>query len=115
MAGVRELEIDVARLRDLIASGAALELLDVREPWEYELCHIAASRAIPLGELQQRSDELGDARSSDDRPLVVICHHGMRSMNATLWLRQQGYQNAVNLAGGIDAWARLVDPAMTRY
>ncbi|MBK8157671.1 MAG: sulfurtransferase [Rhodospirillaceae bacterium] len=108
--GAEELEIDVARLLDLIAAGAALELLDVREPWEYKLCHIATSRAIPLGELQERSDEL-----TDDRPLVVICHHGMRSMNATLWLRRQGYVNAVNLSGGIDAWARLVDPTMARY
>ena len=110
MAAGRDIEIEVAQLRDLIASGAEVDLLDVREPWEYKLCHIEPSRAIPLGELQQRSDEL-----VTDKPLVVICHHGMRSMNATLWLRQQGFGNAVNLAGGIDAWARVVDPSMARY
>ena len=109
MAGVRELEIDVARLRDLIASGAALELLDVREPWEYELCHIAASRAIPLGELQQRSDELGDARSSGDRPLVVICHHGMRSQQVVAFLQRQGFESVYNLTGGIDAWSLMLE------
>lgn len=110
MAEADDLEIEVARLRDLIASGAAIDLLDVREPWEQKICRIDAARAIPLGELQQRSDEL-----TIERPLVVICHHGMRSLHATLWLRQHGFENAINLAGGIDAWARVVDPTMPRY
>nr|WP_298686892.1 rhodanese-like domain-containing protein [uncultured Dongia sp.] len=104
------IQIDVAQLRDLLAAGAALDLLDVREPWEQEICQIAKSQGIPMAELPQRSGEL-----TTERPLVVICHHGMRSYNATLWLRQQGFENAVNLSGGIDAWAREVDPTMARY
>jgi rhodanese-related sulfurtransferase len=103
-------QIDVTRLRDLIAAGTEIDLVDVREPWEVEICRIADSRAIPLGELQQRSREL-----STERPMVMICHHGMRSFHATLWLRQNGFDNAVNLAGGIDAWAREIEPAMARY
>lgn len=104
------LQIGVARLRDLIAEGAAIDMLDVREPWEHKICHIAESRVIPMGELQQRSGEL-----TTERPLVVICHHGTRSFHATLWLRQHGFDKAINLAGGIDAWAREIDPAMQRY
>lgn len=110
MADGEGAQIDVTRLRDLIAAGTAIDLVDVREPWEVEICRIADSRSIPLGELQQRSREL-----STERLMVMICHHGMRSYHATLWLRQNGFDNAVNLAGGIDAWAREIEPDMARY
>jgi rhodanese-related sulfurtransferase len=103
-------EIDVAGLRDLISSGADIQLIDVREPWEVELCRIVGSRSIPLGELQQRAGEV-DA----DKTAVVICHHGMRSYHATMWLRQNGFDKTLNLAGGIDAWAREIEPGMQRY
>jgi len=110
MAEFEEVQIGVARLRDLIAQGAVVDMLDVREPWEHKICLIAESQAIPMGELQQRTKEL-----TTEKPLVVICHHGMRSFHATLWLRSQGFDNAVNLEGGIDAWAREIDPSMQRY
>lgn len=105
------LQIGVATLRDMIASGAPMSMLDVREPWEHNICHIEQSILIPLSELPARSAEL----SGGEAPLVVICHHGARSFRATLWLRQQGFDNAVNLAGGIDAWANEIDPKMQRY
>ncbi|WP_374376224.1 rhodanese-like domain-containing protein [Dongia sp.] len=105
------LQIGVAALRDMIASGAPVAMLDVREPWEHDICRIERSVLIPLSELPARSAELG----ADEAPLVVICHHGARSFHATLWLRQQGFDNAVNLAGGIDAWASEIDPSMRRY
>lgn len=108
------LQIDVAALRDMLAAGVPVTMLDVREPWEHKICHIDNSALIPLSELSQRSSEL-TASDAGDAPLVVICHHGMRSFHATLWLRQQGFENAVNLAGGIDAWASEIDPAMSRY
>jgi len=104
------IQIDVAGLRDLISSGADVQLIDVREPWETDICHIADSHSIPLGELQQRAGEL-----NADKTMVMICHHGMRSYHATLWLRQNGFDNALNLAGGIDAWAREIEPGMARY
>lgn len=110
MAEFEEVQMSVSMLRDLIAQGAAIDMLDVREPWEQKICLIAESRTIPMGELQQRSAEL-----ANEKPLVVICHHGMRSFHATLWLRSQGFGNAVNLEGGIDAWAREIDPSMQRY
>lgn len=106
-----DLQISVASLRDMIASGAPVAMLDVREPWEHNICRIEHSVLIPLSQLPQRSAEL----DSDETPLVVICHHGARSFHATLWLRQQGFDNAVNLAGGIDAWASEIDPSMQRY
>jgi rhodanese-related sulfurtransferase len=105
-----DLEIDVTDLRELIAIGAEIDLVDVREPWEHEICLIKDSRPIPLADLTNRAMELGQ-----DRTLVMICHHGMRSAHATRWLRAHGFEKAVNLAGGIDAWAREIDQDMPRY
>jgi rhodanese-related sulfurtransferase len=85
-------------------------LLDVREPWEYALCRLDGSLHIPLGQLGARVDEL-----DPDRPTVVICHHGVRSLHAGAFLERQGFADVVNLQGGIDGWARAVDPAMAVY
>lgn len=85
-------------------------LLDVREPWEYQTCHIAESRLVPMGEVPQRLAELDPQTET-----VVICHHGGRSMQVALFLEKQGFKRVRNLAGGLDAWARSVDPAMPTY
>jgi rhodanese-related sulfurtransferase len=85
-------------------------LIDVREPWEYELCHIAGSRHIPLSQLPTRLDEL-----EPERPYTMICHHGMRSEMAGRFLENQGFMRVTNLVGGIAAWAETVEPTMTRY
>ncbi|HMM77421.1 MAG TPA: rhodanese-like domain-containing protein [Gammaproteobacteria bacterium] len=85
-------------------------VLDVREAWEFELCHLRGSRHIPLGELAQRVTELDRAQT-----LVVICHHGLRSRAAQAWLLAQGFAHVLNLAGGIDAWARRIDPSLSLY
>ncbi|MDR3517775.1 MAG: rhodanese-like domain-containing protein [Azospirillaceae bacterium] len=97
----------VAARRD---AGETLVILDVREPWEREICRIDGSLDIPLQSLPGRVAEV-----PTDRSVIVICHHGGRSAQATMWLRQQGISRAVNLAGGIDAWARQVDPALKVY
>ncbi|MDY0874179.1 rhodanese-like domain-containing protein [Dongia rigui] len=104
------IEIEAAGLRDMIAADADIQLIDVREPWEVDICRISDSRSIPLGDLQQRASEL-----STDKTMVMICHHGTRSYRATMWLRQNGFDKALNLAGGIDAWAREIEPGMPRY
>lgn len=91
-------------------AGTSHAVLDVREPWETDICCIDGSLTVPLGTLPQSLEQL-----PQDKPLVVVCHHGMRSMQAVMWLRSQGFQNAVNLRGGIDAWARQVDPRMATY
>ena len=85
-------------------------LLDVREPWEFETCHIEGSRHIPMGEVPSRAGEV-----DPEDELVVICHHGGRSMQVALFLEKQGYAKVHNLSGGVDAWARTVDPSMPKY
>lgn len=85
-------------------------LLDVREANEVAICHIEGSRHIPMMEVP------GQLASLDpQQPIVVICHHGMRSYNIAVFLEQQGFQDVLNLQGGIDAWAREVDPHMAVY
>ena len=85
-------------------------LLDVREPWEYQTCHIADSRLVPMAEVPQRLAELDPQAET-----VVICHHGGRSLQVGIFLERQGFKRVHNLAGGVDAWARSVDPAMPTY
>ena len=86
------------------------QLLDVREPWEYRTCRIGDSLLIPMREIPARVAEL-DPRTDT----VVICHHGARSMHAAFFLERQGFESVYNLSGGVDAWARTVDPAMPVY
>lgn len=104
------MEIDVETLSRLRDGPEPLAILDVREPWETDICAIDGSVRIPLGSLPGRVDEL-----PRDRLLVVMCHHGGRSAAATALLRRQGFEQAVNLAGGIDAWARRIDSSMETY
>ncbi|MGE5491756.1 MAG: rhodanese-like domain-containing protein [Actinomycetota bacterium] len=86
------------------------QLLDVRAPWEYELCHVAGSKHIPMHVVPTRVGEL-DA----EKDVVVICHHGGRSMQVAIFLESAGFTAVHNLMGGVEAWARDVDPAMARY
>jgi rhodanese-related sulfurtransferase len=85
-------------------------LLDVREPWEFQTCRIDESRLVPMGEVPARKEEL-DA----DADIVVICHHGGRSLQVAMFLEKNGFGKVHNLAGGVDAWARTVDRAMPVY
>lgn len=89
---------------------AAPRLIDVREPWEFEICRIPGSVNVPMGEVPAEF-----ARFDADGDTVVICHHGIRSANVIRFLEQQGVESLINLDGGIDAWAREVDPAMPVY
>jgi rhodanese-related sulfurtransferase len=98
---------DFAALR---SSGRPYALLDVREPWEVALGTLPEATAIPMSKLPDEFHMI-----PADRPLVVLCHHGQRSGHVTAWLRRQGYDNAINLEGGIDAWARTVDPTVATY
>lgn len=104
------IEMTPADLAAWRQSAAPHSVLDVREPWETDICQIDGSLLLPLGTLPQSLDRL-----PQDKPLVVVCHHGMRSMQAVMWLRSQGFENAVNLRGGIDAWARQFEPRMATY
>lgn len=85
-------------------------LLDVREPAEFEICHIAGSQLIPMHVVPARCEELDPAQD-----IVVICHHGGRSMQVAMFLERRGFSSVFNLAGGVEAWACDVDPTMRRY
>ena len=103
-------EISAAELNRRLQEGEEIVLIDVREPYEHEICLIAESKKIPLGELPERFAEV-----RKDVPTVMICHHGMRSMSAIQFLEPMGYSNLINLEGGIHAWALEVDSEMTTY
>jgi rhodanese-related sulfurtransferase len=103
-------EISPAQAAALLNEGKA-RLIDVREPWEFETAHIADSVLMPMGDVPARAHQELDP----DERLVVMCHHGMRSMNVAVWLRNQGFEQAQSLAGGIEAWSGEVDPTVPRY
>lgn len=86
------------------------QLLDVREDWEWEIAHLPGAAHIPMGRIPDRLTSI-DA----DRPLVCICHHGMRSRQVALFLERHDFHSVYNLTGGIAAWAASVDPTMTTY
>lgn len=85
-------------------------LLDVREPWEVAHAAMPGIVAIPMGQIAARADEL-----EPDRPVVCVCHHGMRSMQVAMFLERRGFTDVWNLSGGIDAWSRQVDPSCPTY
>ena len=85
-------------------------LIDVREPWEFEICHLPGSVNIPMGEIAQHLKTIREARKC-----VMICHHGVRSLRVIEYLGQQDIQHLINLDGGVDAWAREVDTNMPLY
>ncbi len=107
------LEVTPVEVKRRIDSGEKLHLIDVREPFEREQSSIATSELVPmrtvpgaLGQLQSRAQEA---------PLIVFCHHGVRSLNVVLWLRDQGVANCQSMSGGIDEWSVEIDPAVPRY
>lgn len=85
-------------------------LLDVREPWEHERACIEGSELVPMQSIPSRVSELDAGRA-----IICICHHGGRSMHVAMYLARQGFDNVYNLTGGVDAWARQVDPAVPTY
>lgn len=87
----------------------SLQILDVREPWEYDIAHFDGSTLIPLGKLLQEMGTL-----NKDKEWLVVCHHGIRSAHACYFLERNGFKT-INLTGGIDRWAREIDPEMPIY
>jgi len=85
-------------------------LLDVREEWEFQTCHIHDSLLIPMGDISNQLNQL-----NKEQTIIVICHHGMRSLQVAHYLESNGFEHVVNLKGGIDAWAREVDNTMPIY
>ena len=102
--------ISVRELADMRSAGKKHMVLDVREARELDVCSLEGALHITMAEVAAQTDNL-----PTDQLLVVICHHGVRSQMVVDFLRTAGFDNAVNLDGGIDAWACDVDPSMPRY
>jgi adenylyltransferase/sulfurtransferase len=101
--------ITVNELKGRLEAGDRPVLLDVREPWEFELAHIEGSKLIPMSQLEERFTELDPASET-----VVVCHHGNRSSYVTLALQGAGFEKVLNLEGGLDAYS-FVDESVPRY
>jgi rhodanese-related sulfurtransferase len=104
------LEITPAEVKQRLDRGEKLMLIDVREPWEFDVCSIAGAKLIPMGTVPANLQAL----DTDDE-IVVYCHRGMRSLDVTVWLRGQGVERAKSLAGGIERWSLEIDPNVPRY
>lgn len=102
-------QVSVLEAARLLASADAPQLVDCRERWEHELVALPGSILLPLGELAEGLDQLDPAR-----PVLVYCHHGVRSLGALALLEAAGFAGA-SVAGGIEAWALQVDPKLRRY
>lgn len=85
-------------------------LLDVREPWEFEICAIEGAQLIPMNQIPAACEEL-----DPEREIVLICHHGIRSRQVGYYMEHRGFTRLINLSGGVDAWSQEVDPHMPRY
>lgn len=94
----------------LQSSDADPLLLDVREEWEFDRCHIDGSVLVPMGEIPSQFNEL-----DPNRVTVVICHHGIRSRSVGIYLEREGFDDVINLSGGVAAWAKDVDVSMAVY
>ncbi len=102
--------ITVQELKQKLDKGEKVVLIDVREPWEYNIAKIQGAQLIPLGTLGSEYKKL-----DPQAEIVMQCHKGMRSMDATQFLLQQGFKNVKNLTGGIEAWSSQIDPSVPHY
>ncbi|MFN0168783.1 MAG: rhodanese-like domain-containing protein [Bryobacteraceae bacterium] len=104
-------EVTPAEVKKRLDAGEQLRLIDVREPFEFTQASIAGSELIPMRAIPASLQHL----EAEETPMVVLCHHGMRSMQVVAWLREQGVSHCSSLAGGIERWSLEVDPGIPRY
>ena len=107
---INDLEITPQSLRQRLDRSDKVLLVDVREPWEHQLCSIEGAKLLPMGTIPANLQALD---TGDD--VICYCHHGVRSLDVTVWLRGQGVEGAMSLAGGIDRWSTEIDPNVPRY
>jgi rhodanese-related sulfurtransferase len=106
-----DLQISVHDVNARIARGEKFLLVDVREPLEYGMCKLPGATLIPLGSIPANLNTLLDTEDE----VILYCHHGMRSLDAAVWLRQQGVEKAKSMAGGIERWSTEIDSTVPRY
>src|SRR5689334_5435315 len=107
------MEISAEDLKRRLDSGEALALIDVREPLEHAQAHIEGAELIPMNTIPEHLDALREKSAAS--PLIVLCHHGVRSLRVVEWLRRQGVGNCWSMAGGIDYWSAAIDRTVPRY
>jgi rhodanese-related sulfurtransferase len=105
-----EYEITPRELKQRLERKEEILIVDVREPWERQTASITPSQHLPMADVPSRFQEL-----DPDQHIVVYCHHGVRSLSVTDWLRKQGYEKAQSMSGGIDQWSLDIDPKVSRY
>ena len=108
---VNHLEITPQDVKRRMDAGENLRLIDVREPFEVQQASINGAEVIPMRTIPKALGALED----EENPIIVFCHHGMRSMQVVGWLREQGVENCLSMAGGIDRWSLEIDPKVARY
>lgn len=106
-----DVEISPAQFAAMRQADGNTVLLDVREPWEISTASIPGSLNIAMGDIPSQAH----AALDPDQPVIVLCHHGMRSLSVTMWLRREGFDKAQSLAGGIDQYSREIDPGIPLY
>ncbi len=111
MLGNAHLEISPQDVKRRLDSGERLRLIDVREPFEVQQASIAGAEVIPMRTIPTALAALED----EEYPIIVFCHHGMRSLQVVGWLREQGVDNCLSMAGGIERWSLEIDPKVPRY
>ena len=107
------IEVAPRELKQRIDNGEKIHLLDCREPFEYQQARIEGAELIPMRAIPASLQEI--KIKSEEMPVVVYCHHGMRSLQVANWLREHGVDNCSSLAGGIDLWSSEIDPKVPRY
>lgn len=107
---MNEVEITPAELKKRLDAGEKLLLIDVREPWEHEICRIDGAKLIPMNTIPANLQSL-----DGEETVICYCHHGMRSLDVAVWLQRHGVESARSLAGGIDKWSAEIDPKVPRY
>jgi rhodanese-related sulfurtransferase len=108
-----DFEISVAEVKRRLDAGEKLHLIDVREPNEFAMASIGGAELIPMRQIPAQLQSLEG--QADEAPLIVFCHHGVRSLNVVNWLRNQGLASCQSMSGGIDAWSLSIDPTVPRY
>ncbi len=107
------LEITPREVQRRLQAGEKLALIDVREPGEFQLARIPNAELIPMRTVPAELSRLDS--QAEESPLIVFCHHGVRSLNVVHWLREQGVEACLSMAGGIERWSLEIDPAVPRY
>jgi rhodanese-related sulfurtransferase len=107
------MEVTVEDVKRRLDAGEKLTLIDVREPFEHQVAQIEGAELIPMQTVPEQLAGLQE--KAGEAPLIVFCHHGVRSLNVVNWLRRQGVENSWSMAGGIDVWSLAIDPAVPRY